>query len=984
MMQTKLSVFCDKVIEAGWLAAIIITPLFFNVYSSRVFEPDKLTLLRSIALVMATAWIVKLLEAGIRKLASSNQIPVLRTPLLLPTLLLVAAYILSTMASVTPRISLLGSYHRLQGTYTTLSYIVIFFLTLQGLRTKEQVERLVTTAILVSLPISLYGIFQHYGLDPLPWTAVPWAADISGRVASHMGNPIFLAAYLIMVIPLTLGRLVRSLSSILAKEESILTNAILVACYAFILSVQMVCIILTKSRGPWIGLMGGLFFFALLLALTKRKRGLMMTIVGVALASALFLVVLNLPQSPIASLRKAPYIGRMGTLFDKMGAGRVLIWRGVVDMIASNPLRAIIGYGPETMFVAYNPFYPPELAYAVIRVDSPERAASPDRSHNETFDALVTTGLIGFLAYILLFGSLFYYGFKWLGLIGDARQRNIFISLSAGGGLASALFLWLWKGPEFIGVGLPLGIVLGLAVYLVLAGFAFYGQRKEGYQLLLISLLSGLMAHFIEIQFGIAIASTRTYFWVYTGLMVVTGYLFRMKPVTQEAMPTKRRAAAIIACSIPVAIILSTMGFDYFGPQFILAAKGYSVLFFLTWAIGGGIVLAEEAREHRKSLVSVSLYVPLSLMCFFVFCIVHIHQLGTIMTAVERGDALGAANAAANTIVIYYSFLLLLLLAMAGALTRGSELPPYSWRWAKCWLYILLMVGGATLIFSTNINVIRADIIYKQGGEYERVGDWDTSIAIYRRAVELSPNEDYYHLFLGLAYLKKAMATSEPDKRAAIFEEGLEVLERARKLNPLNTDHSANIARLYRIWGEIASDPAEREEKLSKAIEYYRKATTLSPKNASLLNEWGSLYHSMGEPEKALEKYQQSLGLDPDYDQTHLLLGHLHLTRKDFEEAEEAYRRALDLNPNLIQAHRALGYVYAHQGKLLEAVEENIKVLEMVPDDYTSRKNLAILYKQLGRIDEAIAEARLALRLAPEGEIEKMEALIAQLEELVP
>ena len=41
-MQTKLGVFCEGVMEAGWLAALIIAPLFFNVYSDRVFEPDKI------------------------------------------------------------------------------------------------------------------------------------------------------------------------------------------------------------------------------------------------------------------------------------------------------------------------------------------------------------------------------------------------------------------------------------------------------------------------------------------------------------------------------------------------------------------------------------------------------------------------------------------------------------------------------------------------------------------------------------------------------------------------------------------------------------------------------------------------------------------------------------------------------------------------------------------------------------------------------
>ena len=47
-MTTKLSRYCDGIMEAGWLAAVILIPIFFNIYSSRIFEPDKITLLRSL------------------------------------------------------------------------------------------------------------------------------------------------------------------------------------------------------------------------------------------------------------------------------------------------------------------------------------------------------------------------------------------------------------------------------------------------------------------------------------------------------------------------------------------------------------------------------------------------------------------------------------------------------------------------------------------------------------------------------------------------------------------------------------------------------------------------------------------------------------------------------------------------------------------------------------------------------------------------
>ncbi len=61
-MNSKLSHWCNGFLEAGWLTAIVAVPLFFNIHSDRVFEPDKLTLLRSIVLLMSVAWLVKFIN----------------------------------------------------------------------------------------------------------------------------------------------------------------------------------------------------------------------------------------------------------------------------------------------------------------------------------------------------------------------------------------------------------------------------------------------------------------------------------------------------------------------------------------------------------------------------------------------------------------------------------------------------------------------------------------------------------------------------------------------------------------------------------------------------------------------------------------------------------------------------------------------------------------------------------------------------------
>ena len=374
--QVSLSVLCDKVIEAGWMALVVVVPLFFNVYSHRSFEPDKIALMRSVALVMGLAWLIKMLEVGSWKLEvgswklegnarhpiSNLQSLVSRHPLLLSSLLLIAIYIFTTITSIAPRLSLWGSYHRMQGAYTTLSYVVIFFLILHALRNREQLHRLITVMLLTSLPISLYGLMQRYGLDPIAWTNV--GAQVTVRAISTMGNPIFVAAYLIMVVPLTVGRLMQ-LSSAIRRGKRAASLYILSGCYTFLLVVQLLCILFTQSRGPLLGLMGGAFFFFLLLAASRGEKRFALAVFGTAVILGLFLITLNLPDTPFESIRKMPYIGRLSNILNlesRTAQQRVLAWEGTVNLITADPGRALIGYGPETMIAALGPYLPPELA----------------------------------------------------------------------------------------------------------------------------------------------------------------------------------------------------------------------------------------------------------------------------------------------------------------------------------------------------------------------------------------------------------------------------------------------------------------------------------------------------------------------------------------------------------------------------------------------------------------------------------------------
>src|SRR5207248_11035796 len=112
-----------------------------------------------------------------------------------------------------------------------------------------------------------------------------------------------------------------------------------------------------------------------------------------------FLLLINLLGSPLSSFRAVPGIGRLGTILEEGGTNivRFLIWDGASELVAPhdpigfgpytdvlNPIRPLIGYGPESMYVAYNGYYLLDLAhYEALN-------ASPDRSPQLILASLCT------------------------------------------------------------------------------------------------------------------------------------------------------------------------------------------------------------------------------------------------------------------------------------------------------------------------------------------------------------------------------------------------------------------------------------------------------------------------------------------------------------------------------------------------------------------------------------------------------------------
>ena len=1082
-MQSKLARYSDGLMEAAWLAALIIVPVFFNVYSSRIFEPDKIALLRSLALVGVGAWAVRVLDEGrfnlgrLKKADESVFRSLLRIPMVPAVLAIAAVYLAATVFSISPRISLFGSYQRLQGTYTTLSYLLFFVMVAAHLRKKEQIDRLVTTVILSSLAISIYAVLQKYQIDP-----IPWGGDTAERVAANLGNAIFVAAYLILAFPLTLGRIVDSFTKILDENNHRLAPQVAGGVvYVFAAALQLIAVYFSLSRGPILGLLAGTFFMLVLLSLYWGKRWLTLTTVGAAAALGIFLLVFSIPGGPFDSLRSNENLGRIGNVFQTDGGTgrvRVLIWEGAARLTgfhapleypdgttdSFNFLRPFIGYGPETMYVAYNPFYPPELG------SLESRNATPDRSHNETWDAVVITGWLGLAAEQLVFLTAFFFGLKWLGLIRGGRQRPLFFTLTIGGGLLSAGLFSSLAGPGFLGVGLPFGILLGLLAYLTLiAVFSRYespqSPDERARSLTLMMFLGAIIAHYVEIHFGIAIGATRLYFWVFYGVMLAAGYWMtldgsfgqeavdnvRVPPGTIESrpkrksgrqarvslkagqgktdMPEQKRTAWI--AGLLGGILLSTLSFNYLTNAESAAQTGAIIfrsltrlpgqegasfgilgIFLITWIASSVLAASTWSEENESGGRYVLLMTAgISAATWLIFSFIHASGLtGILRAAAPLASDTGAADqvlrqssAIEGLLTRYYLAIFGLVLLTAARLVppqrAGGNQPSRSLAVSAG----MVGVVGLLAIFAgqSNLRVIQADMVFKIADSFNRGENPDglrVALQLYKRANSLAPQQDHYYLFMGRGYLEltRLVLADSPQEAQELLNQAEADLKRAQAFNPLNTDHTANLARLYRFWSDV---PGSTTEALLVASESnYRRALVLSPNNSGIWNELGTLYiQKLREPQKGLDVLEQSLEIDPFNDATYAILGDYYsneLGGPDEDSDPDAVNRVAGYYAEAMARARrrdarylyaiALGGVHVYAFDYTAALDAYFVALENASASKTwqVQDTIAKVYARMEEYDLAIDYARSSLMNAPEEQRAAQQQLVEYLTSL--
>jgi tetratricopeptide (TPR) repeat protein len=842
----------------------------------RIFEPDKIVLFRNIVLVMVLATLVRAIltapAAMARAPTATSPLPstgtgvgekgppwwhrqITRRPMLVPVLIFTLVYTAATIHSVLPGISFWGSYDRMQGLYTWLNYIALFLVLAYSVRSWAQIERIVSAFVFASVPVAIYGIMQH-----LTWDPVQWGADTTVRVASTLGNAIFLGAYLLMCMPFAMYRLWRAAERLRAPDEQMkgggdratrgsvnpsrrrrprqkdvievtgLPPIVPVVGYALVLVLDFAALYFTGSRGPYYGFVVAVFLLGIprtlifvILPVWRRARLRRATLLVLAILAVvvghLFLAIALVAYPHIISALNPALAALLLVASVALG----------VALVASSRLaQALSACGRSARWaLAGSALVVTVFAFPqAVNVLSPAtQSVAADAQHLTDLTASPTSevrlyiwkGALPLIAHRAILGwgpetMIYVYSPYYPPGLGHIEQSNAAPDRNHD--------VWL----DFLVFSGVLGLLAWLAV---LAAFAFViltvlrRARSRRATLLASTILAVVAGHLVEASVGIPIVSTLMLLWTLFGLATV---LYARRELIGEdafaaepALATRQPALAAAArssASAPVeadAVAGTARGRD----------RGTREA--ATRREGGGNGPRAHARARPRTATA---------------------------PAGSRRGGRGVSHTPFERLSgLQQTVLLGLIVLTLGVFASGI------------WL------------FATNVQVVRADAAYKQAQTYDswanacliraqypadpaaagcpiapqytqtvvaQYADMQllpTALGHYQQAISDQPNQDMYYLRMANVYLEQARYDSivRPQANAiASFQSAETLLLAARKLNPYNADHPMNLARMFAGWARI--DPS----KWKLADRYFGIATHLARHNGRWADEWGN------------------------------------------------------------------------------------------------------------------------------------------------
>ncbi len=889
----------------------------------------------------------------------------------------------------------MGTTSRQQGLDTIAWYTLVFFSIVFFMREAAQLERLMATMTAVAMPLSLYGIAQAHRVDPID---TKMFYDSAYRPLSTMGNPIASAAVLSLTMPVSLFLFLRSterwethftaitLSRFLTISGALANLAVLlwawytdfwigsavtastialwsagarlkripqqvaipIATLLSAMAIQIVAISYSQSRGGILSLTTGVFMFLLIRAGIQRRR----TIVWILLISTslciAFVFLLNIPNSPLAFLQPLPGIVRLSNLLNYSGTYRLDTWTASQTALISDPLRALIGYGPECFAEAVSSFLPGTLTDGSMLVD---------RSHNDLLDLALMTGVVGLILFWGWVTAIILCGLNWVGLANTSGQRLLFLSCWIGASVLASVGAWQIK-PSLIWVAAVAGAMAGLGAYLGLRNLSkvdVQSTLSDDAKGVMAMAMAGMLTHLVEVSFCFPVCATRTIFFMYAAVIVALG-LRRIEAIVPREMvhninpenaknrrkqvhsaddsqlradvrATDRGLNLMIAFGVSLFVSSLVGPHTYVGTAFGQRLVGVAVPLLL-WL---GIYVALPPHATVPSVGKLSF--TKDFLTFLAMA-----SGFSLFLSLLRSQSAPEPFFAETIIAGLFVLMMLVVILFALFLNRHDRAP---WRPSLIWIsYVCIFAATGVAAWILNGRPVLADIYSERSSRlFATESGSDRTIALAHASCELDAFAPHYKCHLAACLVSRAYEMAPGPDRDRLTDEADGAMKAAYDLNPRNIKTNNRLVHYYRIRYQMKGNMKQRAAYILESLKYAEAGLMLLPNDVL--------------PRRL---FAEVLSVAAD----------IHYELGEMGQSEPLYLRMLEHGINPARAHLALGTIYLQQVKYSEAERHLEIAYTQAPADWRASYNLASYHLTMKNHMEALRYAKIALQLAPE------------------
>ncbi len=327
----------------------------------------------------------------------------------------------------------------------------------------------------------------------------------------------------------------------------------------------------------------------------------------------------------------------------------------------------------------------------------------------------------------------------------------------------------------------------------------------------------------------------------------------------------------------------------------------------------------------------------------------------------------------------------------------------------------LVSVGliALTLVFSARCQDLLQ--MFNEGLRLYQEGKTDEALALFRKVVEINPNDGEAWIYIGtillgkndhegaISALEKGLSQSLPGLIAAQgwvnlgvayqlgrrdMAKAIEAYERAIAFKPDLPEAHYNLILAYLLQNNFAEavkacerafsvlgkplKPEQIQATFEKALEFlardYDKALELLRSMAQqqlprheFFALMGQAYEGLKQFSRAALYYGQAAALVPQVARYHVSFGLALRQMKRLPEAARVLEKAVALDDRDAFAMTVLGITYSDLGRWQEAAVTLRRAIELDPQNFDAHSTLAMAYEHLGQFSNAMREYLAAL-----------------------